>query len=97
MDPSAEKVDHMLTDRFVRLFDRLVARWHRYQDAPRDPERVVELATARAQLDDVRNKIALERVVISSQAPTIEPPRVAVSDLGLHKLKLAGIGLDGHA
>ena len=91
------KVDPMLTDRFIRLFDRLVARWTHYQDAPRDPARVVELATARGELDDVRNEIALERTVIAGQGPTIEPPRVAVSDLGLHKLKLAGIGLDGHS
>ena len=90
------KVDILLTDRFIRLFDRLVTRWTRYQDAPREPARVVELAAARAELDDVRNQIAQERTVISREGPVVEPPRVAVSDLGLHKLRLAGIGLDGH-
>ena len=86
----------MLTDRFSRLFGRLVTRWIRYQDAPRDPNRVTELAAARMALDDARKDIADERTIITNETPIVEPRRVAVSDLGLHKLKLAGIGLDGH-
>ena len=86
----------MLTDRFIRLFERLVARRLRYEAAPRDPARVAELASARIALDTVRDEIARERAVIAHEGPTFEPPRVAVSDLGLYKLKLAGIGLDGH-
>lgn len=94
MDAIKRKADIMLTDRFTRLFDRLMGRWIRYQDAPRDPARIVELATARSELDAVRNEMALERTVVTSQTSITEAPRVAVSDLGLRKLKLAGIGLD---
>ena len=87
----------MLTERFSRLFGRLLTRWAKYQDAPRDPARVTELAAARVALDEVRSDIATERAVVVS-APHVgkEPPRVAVSDDGLRRLRVAGIGLDSN-
>lgn len=86
----------MITDTFSRLFGSLLARWAKYQNAPRDPERVRELAAARVEMDDVRNEIAVEReLVMAATAPVrAEPPRVAVSDEGLRRLRVAGIGLD---
>lgn len=87
----------MITERFSWLFGRLLARWAKYQDAPRDPARVTELAAARMELDEVRSDIATERVLIAgSPSPRVEAPRVAVSDEGLRRLRVAGIGLDSN-
>ena len=88
----------MLTERFSRLFGRLLTRWAKYQDAPRDPASVTELAAARMELDDVRSEIATERelLLVNSAPVRIEPPRVAVSDEGLRRLRVAGIGLDSN-
>ncbi|MDJ0924024.1 MAG: hypothetical protein QNJ77_05635 [Acidimicrobiia bacterium] len=86
----------MLTDRFSRLFGRLLSRWVKYQDAPRDPARVTELAAARIELDEVRSEIAGERELLLVHAAPVrsDAPRVAVSDEGLRRLRVAGIGLD---
>jgi len=43
---------------FDKLFGNLVSRWKRYDDAPRTPDRVIELASARADLDDARAQTA---------------------------------------
>jgi len=43
---------------FDKLFGKLVNRWERYDDAPRTPDRVTELAAARADLDDARAETA---------------------------------------
>jgi hypothetical protein len=91
------KADIMISDRFTRLFDRLLARWTVYQDAPRDPARVTELAAARARLDDVRRDIATERTfVMAGASPRVEAPRVAISESDLSRLRVAGIGLDSN-
>jgi hypothetical protein len=85
----------MITDRFSRLFDRLLTRWAVYQDAPRDPARVVELAAARIDLDDARNDIATERdLVMATAAPRVEAPRVAISEDALNRLRVAAVGVD---
>lgn len=87
----------MITDRFSRLFDRLLTRWAAYQDAPRDPARVTELASARARLDDVRRDISTERtLVMAGASPRVEAPRVAISESDLSRLRVAGIGLDSN-
>jgi hypothetical protein len=89
------KADIMITDRFSRLFDRLVARWTRYQDVPRDPATVADLAVARMSLDDVRNEIARERaLLVPARAPRVEAPRVAVSESDLRRLRVGAIGVD---
>ncbi len=51
----------MLSERFERLFRRLVVAFLRYDDAPRTPTSVIGLAAARADLDAVRREIATER------------------------------------
>jgi len=51
----------MLTQRFEQLLKRLISAFLHYDDAHRGPERTVQLATARAQLDDLRQTIASER------------------------------------
>ena len=88
----------MLTERFSRLFSKLLARWTRYQDAPRDPSRVTELAADRIALDEVRGEIALERARLAEPvgAPAVAS-RVAVSDSDLSRLRVAGIGFDSNA
>ena len=86
----------MLTDRFSQLFGRLLSRWAKHQQAPRDPASVTELAAARIELDDARSDLAAERsLLLNDRVPTrIEAPRVAVSNEGLRRLRVAGIGLD---
>ena len=87
----------MLTERFSRLFGRLLNRWEDYQVAPRDPARVTELAEARMALDDVRSEIADEHRELVSVAPVAEGPRVAVSPAELDRLRVASIGFDANA
>lgn len=52
----------MLGDRFNRLFADLTTRWEAWWRAPRDPDRVPELASARFALEDARAAISVERV-----------------------------------
>ena len=51
----------MLSSRFEDLWSRLIGAWYRYQDAPRDPAQVPQLAATRIALDEVRSEIASER------------------------------------
>lgn len=86
----------MITDRFSRLFERLLARWADFQDVPRDPARVPELAAARVALDEIRREVATERTpVLAGIGPRVEAPRVAISESDLSRLRVAAIGLDG--
>lgn len=63
----------VLTARFETLWDELVRRFVRYHEMDRDPATVVELATARAELDDIRAEMARERLVIAIASS--RPPR----------------------
>ena len=47
----------MLTQRFHGLFSNLVGVFKDYQNAPRDPAHILDLTTARAELDDARVEI----------------------------------------
>ena len=88
----------MITERFSQLFNLLLARWTRYQDAPRNPALVTDLAAARVALDEVRSDIAVERSLISvGHSAGDAGPRVAVSDSDLRKLRVSAIGIDGNA
>ena len=58
----------MLTARFQRLFRRLVSAFLRYDDVPRSSENVVEIAQARAVLEDARVAMAAERKVVARRA-----------------------------
>ncbi len=75
--------------RFLRAFANLLGRWLVYQDAPRDPERVVELARARSGLDDARRAVAEARGAWDSgpQGPTPPGKRTSVSDDDLARLR----------
>ncbi len=87
----------MLTHTFNRLFHSLVSRWNAYQEAPRDPARVVELAAARAALDDARSAIAAERGLVAPQ-PAPEGRyvwRSAVDPDTYRLLKLRGVFPEG--
>lgn len=86
----------MLSERFSRLFARLIDRWIEYQDAPRDPARVTELAAARIALDEVRSEIRTERLE-PYHTPVLDGPRVAVSPDDLARLRINAIGLEGAA
>lgn len=88
----------MITERFSQLFNHLLARWTRYQDASRDPARVTDLVAARVALDEVRSDIAEERSLVSVAHPAHDAgSRVAVSDSDLLKLRVSAIGIDGNA
>jgi len=63
---------------FERLFTKLVGRWEVYQDAPRHPERVPELASARADLDDARNEIAEVRERLEPHPGPTPPARPGI-------------------
>lgn len=74
---------------FAKAFDNLVCRWFEYQDAPRQPERVVELATARMQLDDARAETARVRGAWSATRHEPRPPKqTSVSDDDLARLRV---------
>lgn len=87
----------MLHPVFNGLFDRLVARWRTYQEAPRQPERVVELAAARAGLDDARAEIALARAEFhpESAGPASVGRRIAVDADAYAVLRLQGVHSEG--
>lgn len=85
----------MLSERFNRLWRLLLERWFAYQDAPRTPDQVTELAAARVDLDEVRAEIASERGRIDVSPPSREEaPRVAMSEADLGRLRVAGAGVD---
>ncbi len=52
----------MLTETFNRLFANLLERWRAYDETSRDPDRIVDLASAWIALDDARSAVAAERV-----------------------------------
>jgi len=54
----------MLSERFERLFGRLLVAFVRYDDTPRDPENVNALGTARTDLENLRRQISSERQVV---------------------------------
>ncbi len=80
----------MLSARFNERFRILVARWIEWRDAPRDPERVPELATARFALEDARSAVAVERERIVS--PPRNDRRTSISDDDLARLRVFGAG-----
>ncbi len=59
----------MLTARFESLFRRLVSVFLRYDDIPRSSETVVEIALARAVLEDARLAMASERDLVARRSP----------------------------
>lgn len=84
-----------LHERFSAVFRKLIGRWTHYQDAPRDPERVTELAQARADLDETRSEIAEVRDEYHpdwqrEDAPQRSDPRTSVTPEDLAKLRLRG-------
>lgn len=81
----------MLGQRFETLFIDLLSRWEAWWRAPRDPDRVVELASARMLLDDARGAIALERVRLD-RPPGIEGSRTSVSAEDRARLAVRGVG-----
>ncbi len=83
---------------FDRLFGKLLGRWHRYQDAPREPERVTDLASARAELDDTRAEIAEARARYHPEARPASPEsasRTALNPEEYALLRLRGIHPEG--
>ena len=80
----------MITSRFSESFARLLQRRRTYDDAPRVPERVVDLATARADLDDARSDVSearrdIEQTLSESSLP---PKKTSVSDDDLARLRV---------
>ena len=78
---------------FEHLFRRLVGRWKKYQDAPRDPHLVTELAAARADLDDTRLEIAKVRKRLYSGERSTKPsrPGVAVDPAAYQRARMTGL------
>ena len=88
----------MLHPVFDRLFGKLLGRWHRYQDAPRDPGRVTELAAARADLEDARSEVAEARAEYHPEPgpPERPEPRPIGVDVDKYEaLRLRGVFPEG--
>ena len=84
---------NVLTQRFDRLFFRLVTSFKRYQQVPRSPGDVAAIGSARIDLDSVRNAIANERgYAIGDRGPRDAPRQTAVSDDDLARLRAFGTG-----
>ncbi len=84
----------MVTDRFERLFRRMVAVFKRHQDVPRSPANIAELGAARWDLELARKAIAEERERITARVAvrSVMPRKVALSDDELARLRVSGIG-----
>ena len=82
----------MITDRFERLFRRLVGVFKHYHDVPRSPANVAGLAAARWDLELAREAIAEERGRITVGVRSVMPRKVALSDDELARLRVSGIG-----
>jgi hypothetical protein len=54
----------MLSQRFEQLFRRLLRAFLHYDDVARDGRHVVDLASARTDLEELRAAIAVERDVV---------------------------------
>ncbi len=54
----------MLSERFERLFRRLLTAFVRYDDTARGPDNVNALGTARTDLENLRRQIASEREIV---------------------------------
>ena len=54
----------MLSERFEHLFRRLLGAFIRYDDTSRTADNVIQLASARVELEDLRRDIANEREVV---------------------------------
>ena len=80
----------MLTERFEQMWLRLTGRWVAYQNAPRHADRVPELAEARAELDDARSAIHVERQTIRDQVRISDQAgnRIAVAEDDLARLRV---------
>ena len=72
---------------FPKVFRRLVGAFHRYHDVPREPERVVDKAAARVELDGARTEARLARGPHSADPPT---PDHVEPGLGTDARSLAG-------
>ncbi|MEE9415717.1 MAG: hypothetical protein V3V01_10565 [Acidimicrobiales bacterium] len=62
----------MVSQRFEQAFSRLRRSFARYSDAPRTPDRVVELAAERAELEDARTVVGVARACDGVRR--IDPP-----------------------
>ncbi len=83
----------MLHPVFERTYRRLVGRWRDHADAPREPDRVVELAAARAALDDARRETydARHRYHPEPKLDTSPRPGIAVAEDKYKVLRLQGL------
>ena len=84
-----------LHTRFIDAFRRLMGSWSRYQDTPRDPEKVRELGAARADLEDARSEADEARKEHHPEwqrqdAPERKTSRTSASDEEIAKLRLRG-------
>ena len=83
----------MLTEKFDRLFLRLVASFKRYQEVHRSPDTVVAIGSARTALDLARADIAVERKRIIGDRSVLGVSRqTAVSEDDLARLRVFGTG-----
>ena len=83
----------VLTEKFDRLFSRLVASFKRYQEVPRSPDTVTAIGSARIALDLARGDIAVERRrIIGDRDARGVPRQTAVSEDDLARLRAFGTG-----
>ncbi|NOX23470.1 MAG: hypothetical protein GXP36_10310 [Actinobacteria bacterium] len=83
----------MVSERFERLFGRLVVAFKQHQDVPRTTANVVELGAARWVLEAARTEIAAERVRMAPHPLHRRNVRkVNVSENDLARLQVFGVG-----
>ncbi len=82
----------MISERFNRLFDRLVVAFTHHQDVPRRPGNVPELGAARWDLELARAAIARERERMAGQTRPRIPRQTAASDGDIARLRAFGAG-----
>lgn len=83
----------MVSNRFDRLFRRLVAAFRHHQDVPRTIANIADLGSARWELEAARNAIADERERMAPRPLNRGPLRkVNMSEGDLARLQVFGVG-----
>jgi hypothetical protein len=83
----------MVSDRFERLFGRLVSAFKHHQDVPRSTATIRELGAARWALDEARDEIADERErMVPRPVNRGTLRKVNVSENDLARLHVFGVG-----
>jgi hypothetical protein len=84
----------MVSKVFDRAFRRLVQAFGRYHDVPREPEFVIQLASARIDLDVARGVARDARDDLLAARPSLKrpPKQTGVGEDDIARLRVLGTG-----